>query len=259
MDRTLIVCASHHGIELQTQACITLLQKHGARLLSATGIADVALARNDVLSRALAHKGPADVFLLVDDDMILTLSAASKLVGLARQTGECWSAAYATKEGALAATPLEWDASRTDGLRMVGLGCCAIPVAKLEALAERLGLVIGPHDKRIYPFCECRVVTPAHDGLPRWCSEDYWLCRALGGMRLAPYVAAGHLKQIPLWPDDETLRRLAEGVPLTGPEATPAPASTPAPTNPETPASKKKKQRSKRKVRNANGSAQTRP
>jgi hypothetical protein len=259
MDRTLIVCATHHGVELRTQACMTALQQHGARLLSATGIADVALARNQVLTDALRKKGAADVFLLVDDDMVWTLEAAAKLVSLARQTAAPWSGAYATKDGHLAATPLEWDAHRTDGLRMVGLGFCAVPVAQLEALAQRLGAVVGPHGNPLIPFCECRVVRPEHDNIPRWCSEDYWLSRVLGGVRIAPFVAAGHLKQVDLWPDQETLKLLAENAPLAGPEPPkpPKPAEPPAApptTAPETPAAKKKKKRSKR-----NGATQARP
>lgn len=262
MDRTLVVCASYRGVELRTQACMAALQKHGARLLSGTGIPDVALARNNVLTRALAQRGSCDVFLLVDDDMVWTLGAAAKLVGLARQTGEAWSAAYATKEKHLAATPLEWDAQRTDGLCMVGLGMCAVPVAKLEALALELGVVVGPNNSGIVPFCQCRVVTPEHDHIPRWCSEDYWLSRALGGVRLAP-IAVGHLKQMDIWPDDETIKRLAEGIPLDAPDA-PAPSAEPpppssppappAPTKPDNPTSKRKKKRSKR-----NGATQAQP
>jgi hypothetical protein len=275
MHRTLIVCASHHGVELETAGCIAALEKRGARVLSSTGIADVALARNHVLTLALSHIGAErakgdtapDVLLLVDDDMVWTPEAAAKLVSLARESGEAWSAAYATKDGHLAATPLDWNAHRTDGLRMVGLGFCAVRVARLESLARRLGAVVGPKGTQVVPFCESRTVTPEHDGIPRWCSEDYWLCRALGGVRLAPYVAAGHLKKVPLWPDSETLKLLAEGVPLPAeppqkespPQAEapsePPPAPAPEPiTNPQTPAAKKQKKRSKR-----NGATQARP
>src|SRR5690606_2490769 len=130
MDRTLIVCASHHGVELDTAQCIAALEQRGARVLTSTGIADVALARNDVLTRALAlvqrarahdEQAAPDVLLLVDDDMVWTPEAAAELARLARQTEHPWSGAYATKDGHLAATPLDWDAHRTDGLRMVGL------------------------------------------------------------------------------------------------------------------------------------------
>lgn len=214
MDRTLIVCVSHHGVSLDTQVCTTELQRHGAKLICATGVADVALARNQALTRALVTlpETKADVMLLVDDDMVWTLTAAAKLVGLARETGDAWSAAYATKDGKLAATPLDWDAKRSDGLRMVGLGFCAIPTTRMMELAQTAGGgVVGPDGAKVIPFCCCGVVTPEHDGVPRWCSEDYWLCRRLGGVRLAPYVSAGHLKRVPLWPDDETMRKLAEG------------------------------------------------
>lgn len=272
MDRTLIVCASHKGLELQTQACVTALQKHGARLLSATGVADVALARNQVFTAALQaiarENLPTDVLLLVDDDMVFDLNAATKLVSLARETGGGWSAAYATKDSKLAATPLDWDAGRSDGLRMVGLGLCAVPLGKFLELAQQLGAVVGPSGQGVIPFCQCRVVVPEHDKVPRWCSEDYWFCRAIGGVRLAPHVAAGHLKTVPLWPDAETLRRLAEGIPLNDPEQKPPdeppapPASTPPPsgekTAPETPTALKKGRNKKRK-RHSNGSAQTRP
>lgn len=263
MEGTLIVCASHHGVALETQQCMAALQKQGARLLSATGVADVALARNQVLTHALHFVAqpqvkPPDVFLLVDDDMVWKPEAAAELVQRARSTGECWSAAYATKDGGLAATPLDWDASRTDGLRMVGLGFCAVPVAKLEALGKRLGLVVGPNGKALYPFCQCATVKPEHDGITRWCSEDYWLCLSLGGVRLAPYIAAGHLKTVPLWPDDETLRRLADGTPLGSDDNTPpAVGGSEPPTNPGTPKTKTRGKRSKRR-KVANGSAQTR-
>jgi hypothetical protein len=263
MDRTLIVCASHKGLELQTQACVTALQKHGARLLSVTGVADVALARNQVFTAALQAiaRGnlPTDVLLLVDDDMVFDLNAATKLVSLARETGEAWSAAYATKDANLAATPLNWDAGRTDGLRMVGLGLCAVPLKKFTELATQLGAVVGPNGHGVIPFCQCRVVTPEHDGAPRWCSEDYWFCLAIGGVRLAPHVAAGHLKTVPLWPDPETLRRLAEGIPLNDPDPEQKPPDAPpAPPAPETPAAKKSRNRSNKKKRkgNANGATQ---
>lgn len=272
MDRTLIVCASHTGVRLRTQACMEELQRHGARLLTVTGIADVALARNAVLTAALNAKTGADVFLLVDDDMVWQLAAAAKVVGLARSTGEAWSAAYTTQDGHLAATPLEWNDQRADGLRMVGLGFCAVPVAKLEALAKELGTVLGSvnSEERVVPFCECRVVVPAHDNIARWCSEDYWLCRALGGVRLAPHVSVGHLKLIDLWPDAETVNKIAEGLPLATeppqvggkpaeaatqsepPPPSSSPPGPPAPTNPETPAAKNKKKGKKR-----NGTAET--
>lgn len=273
MDRTLIVCASHHGVSLETQQCIAELRKHGARLLSSTGVADVALARNQVLTLALAQKGDADVFLLVDDDMVWTLASAAKLVGLARETKKPHSGAYATKDGHLAATPLDWNATRADGLRMVGLGFCAVPVTALERLAAELaagrvgaavGSVVGPNGERLIPFCESSVVIPKHDGIPRWCSEDYWLCRSLGGVLLAPYVAAGHLKTVPLWPDDETLRLLAANQPLTGSSSTPPPPPPsepptepdpprqPRPTPSETPARKRRKNK-------RNASNQTQP
>lgn len=259
MDRTLVVCASHRGVALETQQCIAALERQGARVLSATGIADVALARNSVLTQALAfvracrsqdESAAPDVLLLVDDDMVWTPEAAAVLVGLARQTEEAWSGAYATydrttQSGLLAATPLDWDAHRTDGLRMVGLGFLAVRVARLESMARRLGTVIGPSAATIVPFCESRVVIPEHDKLPRWCSEDYWLCRALGGVKIAPHVAAGHLKTVPLWPDAETLQKLADGTPLPSEPPPPEPPSSsppPAPkTDPETPTSKKKK------------------
>lgn len=265
MERALIVCASHHGVELQTQACLVQCQQRGARLVSLTGIADVALARNEVLTLALSRKETADVALLVDDDMIFDVKAARKLVELARKTGEAWSGAYATKDGKLAATRFDWDGSRTDGLWMVGLGFCALPFPKLEALAQRLGTVIGPQGKQIVPFCSSTVVVPEHDKKPRWCSEDYWLCRSLGGVRLAPYVAAGHLKTVPLWPDDQTLERLANDQPLKWDEApSPAPAAASSSSSPE-PAKtvqKTKKQTRKRatskrrKASKSNGAAQ---
>lgn len=240
MDRTLIVCASYRGVSLPTKNAIATLELHGARLLCGVGVADVALARNIVLTRALQNRGGADVCLLVDDDMVWELEAARKLVRLARESGECWSGTYATKDGTLAATHFEWKGTRTDGLRMVGLGFCAVPMAKLEGLAHRLGAVIGPSGQHVVPFCQCSIVTPEHDGLPRWCSEDYWFCLAVGGVRLAPHVAAGHLKEVPLWPDDETLRRLAESMPLE-PEG--APPSAPSSTHPETPTAKSEKPR----------------
>lgn len=249
MDRTLIVCASYRGVSLSTKACIANLERHGAKVLSSTGIPDVALHRNTVLTMALRRKGDCDVCLLVDDDMVWNLEAAAKVVGRARETGECWSAAYATKDHTLAATPLDWLKHREDALYMVGLGFCAVPVAKLEHLASQLGAVIGPQGRHIVPFCQCTVVTPKHDGFPRWCSEDYWFCISVGGVRLAPAVAAGHLKEMPLWPDDETLARLAANKRLESPEKPKAPSeppptprdpsvpapSSPKPTVPETP------------------------
>lgn len=212
MRGVLVACVSYKGVSRETQLAIQPLLAAGAKLVATVGTADVALARNLLLTmcheRYLSAGESLDTLLLVDDDMVFTLDQAERLVDGARRDGLAHSACYATNRGDLAATPLNWDWS--DRSRwMVGLGFCAMPCAALARLVHVARPVVGPDGKKIFPFCQSRTLGD------RWCSEDYWLCHRLGGVILEP-IGVGHTKPIALYPDDETLRRIAEGEPLEG-------------------------------------------
>lgn len=185
--------------------------------LTVEGSSDVAHARNTTLSTLLdlmrsPEHAERDVVLLIDDDMVFNVAQAQQVIDHARATGCPASGVYPTAAAEIAAST-RW---APPGKWFVGLGFLAIPRALIERLAaespyfERRG-------RRIYEFTNSALHEV--DGELRWYGEDYWLCKRLGGVDLLP-IAIGHLKMIPLTVDEETLRKVREGIPLTG-EPTP--------------------------------------
>lgn len=204
--KTIGLCVSYRGVSEKTRACLAQL---AFRVAVYVGVPDVALARNQGLTMVVDMAGKDhDVLVLVDDDMTFTREVVDELATRANETGDPWSAIYSTAEGHMAATRLDWDARERERW-MVGLGCCAIPMASMVRLAGVLGTVRGPNGRDIVPYCQSTVIAPEHDGRRRWCSEDYWLCGLLGGFRLAR-LAAGHVKPVPLLPDEQTLLEFGE-------------------------------------------------
>jgi hypothetical protein len=201
MDRTIAICTSHRGASDETLASLKALQTLGATVRIWSGLADVALARNVYLTRALREvSGTAtDVMLLVDDDMQVPADVAQQLVSRARATGRGISACYATNSGHLAAT-------RCNGGWLTGLGALAVTVDRVAALAQKSALCRTVNGETAYAFTW---TGPEHqdDAEPIWFSEDYRFCERLNGVLLEP-VAVGHLKRIALYPDEETIARL---------------------------------------------------
>lgn len=197
--RSIVVCTpTRDGLLPETRSAIEELTALGAERLELAGISDIALARNLLLSRVLTHTDKPTV-LLVDDDIVFTAQDVHQLVELATETGDPVSAIYATNAGTVAATRKCPGSTRW----LTGLGCMALPRAKLVELTEHLPKVkaLGRFD--IWPFC----TTGPMGG--EWSSEDYTFCRRLGGVRLAP-VGVAHHKRVPIRPDPETIQRLTK-------------------------------------------------
>lgn len=193
MERTLLLLVTHRGLSDETRACIERLRCPNK--IEVRGLANVCKARSYAFDQAVAHLDGTDVdtVLCLDDDMTFDVAAVARLVELSRRTGELVSGAAVTRDGVLAARP--WN----DGRWLTGLACMAIPRARLDALAAELEPV-----GTIRPWC----LTGAHPEIPgEWVGEDLWFCLRFGGALLAP-VAIGHLKFMPLVPDEDTLARI---------------------------------------------------
>lgn len=205
MKNTLIVMSSNREMEEATRQTVANLAQAGAIRLMETGSSDVALARCRALSWAceqLRKFTDRDVVLMLDDDMEVPTETAQLLAAKARELGRPCSAAYATPTASLAAMP--W--RERPGAWLVGLGCVAIPrtvLLDLESKAEKFRFM----DRELTAF----TWSGPQDG--EWVSEDYRLSMNLGGVHLMP-VAVGHIKKGSIWPDEATLRNIAEEISL---------------------------------------------
>ncbi len=174
----------------------------GCPVIPQTGSADVSLARNIALTaavRALRGGTPADVVLMVDDDMGFDTNAVDTIAARVRSTGRAASASYVMGDGRLAA--------RFAGPRWhTGLGFLAMPAAQLLALADDSPLFIGtPDGGLVHEFTRSAVVTRGTERI--WSPEDFYLCERLGGVDLLELRVA-HLKVVPLLPDPAQLAAL---------------------------------------------------
>lgn len=212
MKTTIIVMSSNREIEAATKKSLQNLTDLGALVLLETGSSDVAFARCRALSwtcDTLREHPERDIVLMLDDDMDVPVETAQALAAEARRTGRACSAVYATLRSKVAA--VRW--SERPGLWLVGLGCIAIPRALLLGLEERSeSFEINGRFYSAFTWCG------PEDG--SWIAEDFRLSKNLGGVTLCP-LAVGHIKKGALWPDDETLARLAspESVPAEPPPA----------------------------------------
>lgn len=217
MKSTIVLCSHNRPIHAATHAAIAALCAAGAGFLEQTGATDVSLARNLALSgaceavRTQACRSPARlaelVVLMVDDDMVFSVPDAEQLVQYARRSGVAVSAMYATTMGTLAAMRMRTPEGAPQ-LWATGLGMLAIPATmllELEGRSESFKFLGRTH----YGF------TWSHAERGNYWSEDFTLCRRLGGVHLLP-IAVGHMKMVPLYPDDETIACIAEGRWLPG-------------------------------------------
>jgi hypothetical protein len=180
--------------------------------MAQAGITDVTLARNLALSAAVNARssrrgGDFDMVLMVDDDMVFSWEQASQLVNHARLRNVAASAMYGTTMGTLAATRLK-SGPGEDQRWATGLGLLAVPMRLLLDLAER-SEQFDFNGTKNWGF----TWSLAHGG--NYWSEDFTLCRRLGGVHLLP-IAIGHLKTIPIYPDEETVQCVREGRRLVG-------------------------------------------
>jgi len=197
MKKTLIVISSNRGWARELEQSLEAMQSAGAILLEEYGSPCVCFARCRALSMAcetLRSFADRDVVLMVDDDMQIPLATAQLVVDEARERGEACSAIYATQSRTIAAE------QRKDGRWMTGCGTLAIPRHMLLELEQR-----SPSFEMRGKAYTAFTSTGARNG--RWMGEDFTLCDNLGGVHLLP-AAVGHVKPVPLWPDDETLARI---------------------------------------------------
>lgn len=205
MKNTIILCSTNRSIHDQTRLSIQEGRVAGARYIETHGCADVSLARNVGLSQVHAamqrpELAGIDTLVMVDDDMVFTLETVNALVAHARSTGIAASAMYATTLGTLAGS--KWKGH--EGRWLTGLGLLAVPMKEIDRLAA-----VSPRFK-LYGPNELVAFTWSTPDEGEWWSEDYTLCKRLGGVALLP-VVAGHLKTIPLLPDDVTVERIRAG------------------------------------------------
>ncbi len=218
MNRTILVISYNRPIQEPTRALLGELISAGVAIVTQTGCADVALARNLALTgacrayRQLNAKLPEDkqrdLFLLVDDDMLFELDQVKELLAHVRTTGISASAMYATAFSTIAATRLREPENGEPQRWVTGLGLLAIPAAallELEQNSETFPLKNGRHTAFTW--------SAIHEGF--WYSEDYTLTRRLGGVHVLP-MAVGHLKTIPIYPDKESVALIRDGKRLPG-------------------------------------------
>jgi len=200
MKKTLVVMSSNREMERETRESVMALRELGAAFMLESGTGDVAFARCRALSMACEQLdgvcSDRDVVLMVDDDMEFDAATAQKIVDKARELGTPTAAAYTTINATLAAERL------VAGLWLCGLGFVAIPVPLLRQLEQQSESF--EHTGKVYT-----AFTWSGPERGRWWHEDWRLTQRLGGVHLMP-LGVGHIKKWPLYPDDETLERIAK-------------------------------------------------
>jgi hypothetical protein len=229
VKRTIVVCSYNRPIQEPTRRAILKLIEMGAGYMPQSGLADVALARNVALTGACAglrttntarkkhleelgltaseireryEAEKRDMVLMVDDDMLFEPEQAQELIDHARATGVAASAIYATLASAIAGMRSP-DSPEGERQRWyTGLGLLAVPAEalfQLERDSERFELRIGTQT----------AFTQSAMNAGYWMSEDFTLCKRLGGVHLLP-VSVGHLKTIPIYADEVTVARIRD-------------------------------------------------
>lgn len=203
MNKTIVLVSSNREISIKTQDTLAALGQLGARRLLQRGSPDVAFARCQALTwacNALRDEPERDMVLMLDDDIWAESDVAQALVDAARERGRACSAVYTTVTGKLAASRWPHD----PGLWLTGLGCLAIPAKLLLELEQAApSFEMQGHVYSGFTWC-----VPEKG---QWIAEDYRLCMNLGGVHLLPLKVA-HMKTWPLWPNENTLKKVAEGV-----------------------------------------------
>jgi hypothetical protein len=203
MDRTVIVVVTHRGLCDETQEAIAAL--NCPSIIKVKGLANLAKARSIAFEKAFqATEGtPVDTVLSIDDDMVFAAKDVTDLVGHSRIAAECCAGVALNHEGKLTARPLRplvvVPAGPTRWL--TGLACMAIPRLRMKRVRPNLREVGG-----IPEWCQ----TGAHPDYPgEWLPEDFWFCHHFGGVVLLP-VPIGHIKPMPLWPDERMMREIMQ-------------------------------------------------
>jgi hypothetical protein len=160
------------------------------------------------------------VVLFLDDDMHFAKEQAQQLVDHVRLTGLPASGIYGGSSGRLCVnrqSDIEWE---------VGMGFMAVRLDHLIRLAATLPRLYleqyqdpSGQKRGIVPFSK----SGEHPTAPgRWTSNDYWFCRELGGVQILALpttptaddrgtLSIGHYKQIPIFPNEETVTKVLAG------------------------------------------------
>lgn len=193
MKDVLIVVSTNRGIDRLTEECINPVLLERAEMVKQMGTSDVALARNYALTdacRVLRQYKNLETVLMIDDDMTFTKEQAYEIVDTAKLKNKAVAGTFITQSGVLAAKPL------TNKSWVCGLAFIAFPAKLLLAIQDKSRIVtIGTKDP-------ITVFTWSGEDEGQWVSEDYRLCRRLGGIELLP-IPIGHLKKIPLIIEDD--------------------------------------------------------
>lgn len=201
MDRTVIVVVTHRGLSDETAEAIASLKCPS--IIKVKGLANLAKARSIAFEQAYqaTEDTPIDTVLSLDDDMVFAAKDVVDLVGHSRITAECCAGVALNQEGLLTARPLDplVVVPGAPARWLTGLACMAIPRHRMKRIRPNLPTVGG-----IVQWCQ----TGAHPSYPgEWLPEDFWFCHHFGGVVLLP-VPIGHIKPMPLWPDDRMLREV---------------------------------------------------
>lgn len=199
MQKTVVALTTHRGLAPETADAIAKLGCPS--VVKVGGGPDQSKARSITIDAAFdkTHGTEIDTMLLLDDDMVFESSAVLELVEHSRRTGECCSGVYLTADGKLCARPCR-ELVVVPGAPtrwLTGLGCLAVPRARLATVREWLPKTAG-----ITHWCR----SGPHPDFPgEWFPNDFWFCHHFRGVLLLP-VGFGHLKMFPIWPDERMLR-----------------------------------------------------
>lgn len=217
MRNLIVLLSSNREIHPATTDSVRKLRELGASYIAQLGSPDVALARNLALSAAAAafQKHDAlELVLMIDDDMLFEVAQAQEIAARVLETRHAASGVYATmgkttactRDPALISELFGNVAARGEWL--AGLGFLCIHRRRVLELAESSEPFLW-QGKPCWEFTKTHVLP----GSKRWWSEDYWLSVRLGGVEVLP-MGIGHLKTIPIYPDDATLDLIRRGAPL---------------------------------------------
>ena len=199
MDRTLVLVVTHRGMADETVESVAKLRCPS--VIKLKGSPDQSKARSMGIDNAFAQTEGTeiDTVLLLDDDVIFEPQSVLGLVEHSRLTGECCSGILITAGGQLCARPFHQLVlvPGAPSRWLTGLGCLAVPRARLRELKEKLPVTAG-----ITHWCRSG---PHPDYPGEWFPNDFWFCHHFRGVLLFP-LAFGHLKTVPIWPDERMLR-----------------------------------------------------
>lgn len=225
--KPLVISTTFRGNSEQTKDCISAL---GFPMICIKGIADIALARNLGMTRALefADTEGFDSFLFVDDDMVFTQGDAHYVLEAAIALNHPVSALYSLISREAAASlirnvPLQippespyagevWVHNRW----LVGFGFCSVSRKSLEALALSSHRAILSKEENLHVTEFTWTGSEIENGERYWYSEDTRLCNRMGGFILAP-LGVGHIKSLTLRPDPPALEKVRQGKDFSAP------------------------------------------